>query len=248
MTCGIYKLSFKGTDKVYIGQSVNIEYRYSTHLRYLRNGRASKKLTDAYHKYGKPILEILCECATNELDTFENEAIAIFNSVENGFNTLNEAGDTPNSKEFNSGNSKYTEEDIFSVAYLLQNPLNTITYIEQQTGVNSRTVTEVSNLTMYSDWLSTNFPEMYSIILDLKGARRKIHSIASAERRSYTMSAEAKGIHYPPIKSPDGIVYNVKNTSKFAKEHGLHNGHLVALLNGKAQSHKGWKVCQEEHQ
>ena len=28
MTCGIYKLSFLNTKKVYVGQSVNIEYRF----------------------------------------------------------------------------------------------------------------------------------------------------------------------------------------------------------------------------
>ena len=35
MTCGIYKLVFNGTAKIYIGQSLNIESRYRDHVYFL---------------------------------------------------------------------------------------------------------------------------------------------------------------------------------------------------------------------
>lgn len=36
MTTGIYCLRFKGTDKVYVGQSNNIIYRFNQHIRSLK--------------------------------------------------------------------------------------------------------------------------------------------------------------------------------------------------------------------
>lgn len=246
MTIGIYRLVFPNTDKCYIGQSVNIETRYRTHLQHMLNGRSSKKLYSAYLTYGEPSLDIICECDTSELNVCENEAIQIFNCVEDGFNTLDSAESTPNISGFNSGNAKYTKEDILQVAVLLQDPLNKVEYIEELTGVKSRTVTEVSNLSQHSDWLLKEYPELYNAILNLKGKRVAVHNKNSAQIRSTKMSAAARGITYPLIVNPDGVTFNVTNTSAFAKEHNLHNGHLVALLNKKAKSHKGWKLCQNE--
>lgn len=64
MTCGIYLLRFTGLDKVYIGQSLNIEQRYRKHLQFLRNQdtKANYRMKAAYLLYGAPQLEILCEC------------------------------------------------------------------------------------------------------------------------------------------------------------------------------------------
>ena len=95
MTCGIYLLRFNGTKAVYVGQSINIEERYSSHIRYMRAKTTSHKLQYAYDTYGIPTLEILVECDKELLNETENEAIAIFNSVENGFNTLSNAEDLP---------------------------------------------------------------------------------------------------------------------------------------------------------
>ena len=75
MTCGIYKLDFNGIC-VYIGQSIDIETRYSTHLRLLRSGNHTKQLLDAYNKYGLPRLKILKECHKHYLDTLESVYIS----------------------------------------------------------------------------------------------------------------------------------------------------------------------------
>lgn len=243
MTCGIYRLIFKNTDKVYIGQSTNIEQRFRDHIRYMKENRTTKKLCEAYILYGVPELDILSECLPEDLNNFENETIEIWDSVKNGFNTLKTSESTPNISGFSAGNAKYTKEDILKVAELLQDPLNKVSYIEEVTGVKSRTVTEVSNLTQHGVWLSTEYPEVYTKILALKGNRRTILNKLSASTRSNTMCALSRGIVYPLIVSPDGIVYNVTNTSAFAKEHGLHNGHLGSVLNKKALSHKGWKLA-----
>ena len=51
MTTGIYQLVFKGTDKVYIGQSIDIEHRYKGHISCLQLGKGVSKLQNAYNIY-----------------------------------------------------------------------------------------------------------------------------------------------------------------------------------------------------
>ena len=75
MTCGIYKLNFNNTEKVYIGQSIDIESRFSKHKSALSRGVAAPKLQAAHTLYGIPNLEILTECAISELNSYEKETI-----------------------------------------------------------------------------------------------------------------------------------------------------------------------------
>jgi group I intron endonuclease len=86
MKSGIYCLSFEGTDKVYIGKSVNLESRAYSHEWNMKNQKASKKLQDAYNTYGTPIFTVLEYCNEKELYNLEKTYISEFNSVEQGFN------------------------------------------------------------------------------------------------------------------------------------------------------------------
>jgi group I intron endonuclease len=53
MTCGIYKITNKQTEKFYIGSSNNIERRWSAHKYRLREGvHSNKHLLSAWVKYG----------------------------------------------------------------------------------------------------------------------------------------------------------------------------------------------------
>ncbi len=88
MTIGIYKLVFKGTNKIYIGSSTNIEMRFNSHLRSYRDGRISKKLAIAFETFGNPSLEIIAECEENELLAKEIFAVKYYKCIENGFNTV----------------------------------------------------------------------------------------------------------------------------------------------------------------
>lgn len=48
---------------------------------------------------------------------------------------------------------------------------------------------------------------------------------------------------WPSVISPEGEIFEVANSSKFAKEHNLDSGGFSRLLNGKQKSQKGWKLC-----
>lgn len=83
---GIYKIT-SPTKKVYIGQSVNIERRFSV---YKRNECVKQpRLYDSFRKYGvdKHKFEILCECEADELNDKERYYQELFNATE--INSLN---------------------------------------------------------------------------------------------------------------------------------------------------------------
>lgn len=65
-------------------------------------------------------------------------------------------------------------------------------------------------------------------------------------RLSVSMSAKARGINWPLIKSPTKEVFQVTNAAEFARKYNLNRSHLVRVLNGKVSSHKGWRVYKGE--
>lgn len=74
MTCGIYLISNLINNKIYVGQSINIEKRWRQHKRELRNNiHENKKLQNAWNKYGEENFEfsIACECEEKQLNTLE---------------------------------------------------------------------------------------------------------------------------------------------------------------------------------
>ena len=119
MTIGIYRLNFPNTTKCYIGQSLDIESRFHTHLNKMRKQESSIKLNAAFLEYGEPTLEVLSECTPEELDEFETETIEIFDAVNNGFNRCS----TPGGKTSLVGEyhpmSTYTDTQIVEVLELL---------------------------------------------------------------------------------------------------------------------------------
>jgi hypothetical protein len=231
MTIGIYALRFLGTDKVYIGQSINIEARYLSHIYKLKVDQAAPKLQKAYSQYGTPTLEILAECTKEELDTFENETIEIWDSVANGFNTMSESGHISSLYGDACGNSKFTNAQIIEVFDLLvDSPQLTQVDIVNITDVSKAVVCEISCGTTHK-WLADVFPERYAILMELK-----------ITRRLKRMSAKTQGKHYPDIVSPEGVSYTVDNIRGFARLHGLNYSALGCVLRGKNSHHKGWKI------
>lgn len=238
MTIGIYMLRFTNTTKVYIGQSVNIEKRYLQHKANLVNKISNRKLNDAFSMFGLPRLEILLECSTEELDSEEDLALEIFDSVKNGFNVYQYANQAPSTNTGTGApNAKFTKAQIIEVFELLLN--NTLTFMEisNKTGV---TVGVISNIACgrIHTWLSDEYPAMYNTLIQQIGDRNR----GSVSEK---LSAKAKGITYPSIKSPEGVKYTIDNAYKFARSMGLAGNHLTEVLNGHRKSHKGWKLCQD---
>lgn len=231
MTCGIYILRFNGTDKVYIGQSENIQGRYTDHVYALVTCIHSKKMNAAYTSFGIPKLEVLVECSKEELNSLENEAIEIFKAVDNGFNTNKLASGTHTSLFGDThGRSKYSNAKIVEVFEYLADTEETLKSISILTGVSYSTVQLISSASRHS-WLQRAYPDKYSLLLLKKSTR------------SYNC-AKSKGIDYPLLLSPEGALTKVDNLCKFAKESGLDASNLHKVLTCKAKSHKGWKLAE----
>lgn len=223
MTCGIYLLNFNNTDKVYIGQSISIEDRFFKHKSAFIRKAASPKLQNAYNTYGMPNLEILVECSLSELNKTEKEAIEIFNSVINGFNTLAEAGN-PVLYGDSVGTSKYTNEQYKLVLDLLiqDSPRLSKREIESVTGVSIYTIRHIAALESHA-WLENAYPEQYKRLKEIK-----------INLKYY------RGIEYPKLLSPDGEIHTVIHVTNFAKKHNLLQPKVTELLKGTRNVHKGW--------
>ena len=125
MSIGIYIITNKINNKSYIGQSVNIEKRITTHF-----WAAFKENLPSYNfhiyqairKYGKEnfewhILETLEEVDRVKLDELEKYYINKYNSYNNRYN-MNEGGETANqniASGENNGKAKLTKKDVVEI-------------------------------------------------------------------------------------------------------------------------------------
>ena len=237
MTCGIYKLNFNGTSKVYIGQSKNIEYRYTQHIYKLNKQTSSRKLQEAYILFGSPYLDILVQCTDAELNVFEKETISIWDSVANGFNTCEEnrcPSTRVRERGENSASAIYSNIQIAEILdYLIDQPHLTAKQIEEETGVTVHTIRAISALNEHK-WLKDVYPDKYKILENLKGIQAK----------SNKYNSKALGKVYLPLISPEGLVYpSLENVKAFCREHHLQDTNLRLVLNGTRKSHKGWKLA-----
>ena len=226
MTIGIYKLKFSGTDKFYIGQSVNIEKRFTGHIYNLKNSKSNAKLQNAYNMYGIPTLEILQTCGLVDLDNLEILYITKFDTINNGLNII-EGGDNGSIGADNS-QSSYDENTYITIFNeLIKIPYRTSVDISKELGVSVRVVTHLAAGRTHK-WLEELFPEQY---LKLKIDRPSTFNFKDITGDSFI------------LVSPEGCEYNVDCIQSFAKEHNLHAGSISSLLSGKSlKIETGWHL------
>jgi len=230
MTCGIYKISFIGTDKVYIGQSENCERRYTEHRSAAKSGMWPKKLQEAYNNYKRFNFEVLLECTKEELNYLEDLAIQLYDSFNNGFNTLEKSKDTPRYSTPGESHvlAKHSNTQILEAVNMLVYSDISIKQVSEITGVSYAVLRQVSQGNAHF-WIKNEHLELWEKMLKLNGTRH-----------IGINSALSKGIALPKIKSPNGEIFIIDNIRAFAKQHNLDNGALGKVLHRKAKHHKGW--------
>lgn len=227
---GIYKLHFMGTDKVYIGQSTNIQGRYTEHKRLLVANKHSKKLAEAYNIYGTPLLEVVEECPKEVLDLREEYYIEQFNSVSQGFNTSKKAAGGV-SKGEDHGHAVYSNIEVLEAFWLLvTKPDLSLKEVANLTSIKYDTIKQIARGVQHT-WLKDIDNNAYNTMLSYKFSRATIGN-----------SAKGKGKIYPHILSPGGIEYEVTNCKAFAEEQGLFASNLGAVLRGNRKSCAGWRL------
>lgn len=232
---GIYKLNFQGTDAVYIGQAENIQKRYKEHLANMLSGRASKKLLEAFKKYGAPSYEVLCEIPSGSMDAEENSAIEIFDSANSGFNTFRtEGGSIRGLSGLGHGNSKYSKISILRVFSLLYKTTMPYRKIAEKTKVNPSLVSNI--LQGVHNWLATEYPEQYQKMLDNRAIRNAVN-----------VKSLSKVVL---LKSPTGELFKVQNIRQFCMlqpdlSRNLESARssIAKVIRGVKPSHLGWILC-----
>ena len=226
MVSGIYLLRFN-TNIVYVGQSRDIDRRFSVHCLKLRTGtHTNYKMAAAYTNYGLPALEVILECPEYELDINEIQAIEIYDSINNGLNIAPGGGDFPILEGEKNAFSKYSDADILLLAeYIYDNLSLPLKVVSNNLNIHYSTVKNVSNGTSHK-WLVNIIPDKYKAIISNKG-KRAINTSAN------------RNVNYR-VQSPTGEIYSVNNITAFARQYSLNAGALGEVLRGNTAQHKGW--------
>lgn len=190
MTCGIYLLSFKDLNKPYIGQSNNIESRYSGHLYKLKNGLGARKVQEAYNIYGTPTLSILEECIEANLSILEKVYITKFDAVESGLNTSSDPTSGPKLCGEDAIRSQYSNkvyEDVFNI--LVDCPEIPITEVSEFLKVPDYIIRQISAGSSHL-WLKDKYPDKYTKLVELRNNRRSIQNSPNGKAK------HAKEVYY----------------------------------------------------
>jgi group I intron endonuclease len=88
MKIGIYKIENTATNKVYIGQSINIDRRFKDHRQSLKTLTCNDKIKVDAETYGNEVFvfNIIELCEADRLDSREGYYVKKYNSIVNGYN------------------------------------------------------------------------------------------------------------------------------------------------------------------
>lgn len=227
MTTGIYALYWEDDyDKVYIGQSLDIEARVANHTWALKKGvHVNYKLQEKYiSSNSAPKYYIVEEGTPNCLNNKEASWVKEFNAIIAGYNIAEVPG-----HEFSScnyPNSKYEKLKLLLLFRELRNPKTSFRYLSTKYAINISSIRAISRGAEHS-WLHIKYPTISSTI-----------SNAKSLRSSYSRTS---GKTYEVI-SPIGSTHTVDNISLFCKQNKLNVGNFAEMLYGNAITSKGWRL------
>lgn len=236
MTVGIYQLYWEEDDSVYIGQSINIEYRYKQHTSALEGKiHSNYKLQEKYNKYGVfPALLVLEACSESNLDKLEIEWTEEFDSINNGLNII--AAGPGGGRGLSHSGTKYTKFQILKVFSLLYRTLLPYEKVSTRAKISKYLVHNIVSGNHHL-WLKEQFPQQFQTMLDNRKLRNK-QNVRSSIR---------EGKQLPNLVSPEGEIYAVSNIRDFCKNHPVLStwcdstpSSIAKLLKGTKSIHKGW--------
>lgn len=213
---GVYKITCTANQKFYIGSSVDIRNRIRRHFRDLTNNiHGSSHLQNAFNKYGE-------ECFIVEIIT----------EYEKGTITLKELHRVE--QKYLDETKCYDREVGFNTCNIAGSPSQTILSEEHRKKI-SKSMTGHK----HSDETKKKISE------GKKGKRNPQEAIDRMRLTKIGLKQSEENInkrarHYSFV-GPDGTVYQGTNLKRFCDEHNLHRSNMVMILNGKRESHHGFK-------
>lgn len=238
MTIGIYSLYWEEQDLIYIGQSQNIEKRFTEHLYKLNsNTHHNWKVQEAYHKYGDPVFNILEECSLPSLNDREVYWTEEFNSLNSsvGLNIIS-AGDA--GRGTTHACSKFSRKTILKVFVLLYKSKLSLSKIASRTNTTKTSVAAIK--AGYSHlWLKEEFPIEYKLMCS---------NCSMLEAENY----ESKHTSVAVLISPNKELYTISSITEFCKQIPIFASNMNSsrpniskLLANKISSYKGWRLLEK---
>ena len=123
MSCGIYKITNKINNKIYVGCSKNIEHRWIAHKSESKikcNQQYDYSIHKAFRKYGIDnfLFEIIEETPENRLFEREKYWISYYDSFNSGYNETLGGDSGPSMQGEANPNAKLKEKDIIQIRKL----------------------------------------------------------------------------------------------------------------------------------
>ena len=134
---GIYKIENLINHKIYIGQSIRIERRWTEHCN--KNGKSI--ISKAIQKYGKQnfSFQVIEECEPERLNELEEYYIKKYNSIiPNGYNIIDIIDGESSSYVF------LTKEDVSSIIEDIKNDIN-FSSIAEKYDISIRSIYSINN-------------------------------------------------------------------------------------------------------
>lgn len=250
----IYKISTTKSNKVYIGQtSRSVKPRFKEHIEEASKSKHSKGLYAAIQKYGIDSfsIDILEECAKEDLDDKERFWIKEYDSFHNGYNlTAGGQGRIPNA----------SDEEI--IDYYLQNKENkTITQIAQDLHVGFNRVRDLLSdygLREKRDYSLIDKEEIEAMVSDhyngltIGALSKKYHRDAKVIKKAFEKNNIETIVCSSDIKKKPIVQLSLKGKyirtweSGYAARKYFNNKHITEVANGKRKTAAGFKWIWEE--
>lgn len=162
---GIYKITNNINNKIYIGQSIDIDRRFKEHIRQSKLNKDNMAIHKAIYKYGVEnfTLTILEECEISELDNKEIYYIETLQArVKNiGYNICQGGCTGPIHKGIDNVNSVLTEEIVTKIRYLYLEG-----YVKKQAYERINKIFPI-NINTFSDvWIGKTYKNIYYHVYD----------------------------------------------------------------------------------
>jgi group I intron endonuclease len=233
MTIGIYKLTAP-SKKSYIGQSWDIESRFTCYMTLNSKTKKQPKLYRALKKYGPKNFsyEIIKICNTQgDLNFFEDCYITEYNSIENGYNI-----------KFGGVNGKHHHDTKVKISETL---------LGKKLKRSEAHIEILRNTIKSKEWLyhqklgKAMSPEVREKIRKAALKRYANGAPNLTDDHKKKVSIGLRKLHsdkFYEFISPTGQVYIVNNFRDFIEKNNLHLRSVRRVISNDRSHYKGWKI------
>jgi len=258
---GIYKLTNKNNNKVYIGSAKRFKERWNQHAASLRRNKHHNKYLQAdFNKCGEEafVFEVLEVVEGTKQDRLiaEQRFIDLYYGKNKCYNLNKDASSPQGSKQLER---KYDNIQLLSPEGVLYTSIDSVTRFAEEYGLNAKCLWKLLNgqTPSVKGWTLANaIKKKRDPSTFLRGKKHplynKHHTEEAKEKNRLAHLGKKMGTEHPNSKtykniqllSPDGvIVTEIECLADFCRLHNIQATKLCAVLKGRRKMTKGWKLA-----